>query len=225
MNWPCRQARAVHGQMNPNKVVTESGALLSASCMTLPSGWEASCDEDGNVFYIDHNTKTTQWEPPDSFPLDRIANVASAGVNVSSSDRQDSSLGLDVSRSDSYEMENLRVSQARMIWKYLLAVQSDFKSKSEITETLKSRLQLANVQSESLKQVMKNASGVAKSNSLQCRNKNYDISALTKQYLESQKRVQQLRKDLSSRGFSFNLSSTSNFDNSIWLDRMTTFSL
>ena len=233
MNWPSTQSRGIRAQMNANTV-----GDFPPSGMTLPSGWEVSCDEDGNVFYIDHNTKTTQWEPPDNSPepltpqlaatedysiqsnnskfkLDCPGRTMSTEPSASSSHHRYNS-SLEDQATDSYEMEKLRLSQARMIWKYLLAVQSDFKSKSEITETLKSRLDLANVQSESLKQVMKSASGVASSNSLQCRNKNYDISALTKQYLESQKRVQQLRKDLSARGFSYNFSSTNKFDNSVW---------
>ncbi|KRX96764.1 E3 ubiquitin-protein ligase NEDD4, partial [Trichinella pseudospiralis] len=30
----------------------------------LPSGWEERVHVDGRVFFIDHNTKTTQWEDP-----------------------------------------------------------------------------------------------------------------------------------------------------------------
>nr|XP_023673063.1 E3 ubiquitin-protein ligase NEDD4-like isoform X2 [Paramormyrops kingsleyae] len=30
----------------------------------LPAGWEERLHSDGRIFYIDHNTKTTQWEDP-----------------------------------------------------------------------------------------------------------------------------------------------------------------
>ena len=30
----------------------------------LPRGWETKMDRNGTVFYVDHNTKTTQWNPP-----------------------------------------------------------------------------------------------------------------------------------------------------------------
>ncbi|CAM9958615.1 unnamed protein product [Ascophyllum nodosum] len=32
--------------------------------MSLPPGWEARVQADGRVLYIDHNSKTTQWNPP-----------------------------------------------------------------------------------------------------------------------------------------------------------------
>jgi len=31
---------------------------------TLPPGWESSFDVYGQIFYINHNLKQTQWEPP-----------------------------------------------------------------------------------------------------------------------------------------------------------------
>ncbi|GMT07507.1 hypothetical protein PENTCL1PPCAC_29681, partial [Pristionchus entomophagus] len=31
---------------------------------TLPEGWEARTDTNGRVFYVDHVTKSTQWERP-----------------------------------------------------------------------------------------------------------------------------------------------------------------
>uniref|UniRef100_H3B712 HECT-type E3 ubiquitin transferase n=1 Tax=Latimeria chalumnae TaxID=7897 RepID=H3B712_LATCH len=42
----------------------------------LPPGWEERVHSDGRVFYIDHNTKTTQWEDP------RLQNVAVTGPAV-----------------------------------------------------------------------------------------------------------------------------------------------
>ena len=42
----------------------------------LPDGWEERVHEDGRVFYIDHNTRTTQWEDP------RICNPKIAGNPV-----------------------------------------------------------------------------------------------------------------------------------------------
>ncbi|CAG0903242.1 unnamed protein product [Cyprideis torosa] len=42
----------------------------------LPDGWEERVHSDGRVFYIDHNTRTTQWEDP------RISNPSIAGNPV-----------------------------------------------------------------------------------------------------------------------------------------------
>ncbi|XP_067827629.1 E3 ubiquitin-protein ligase NEDD4 isoform X3 [Heptranchias perlo] len=42
----------------------------------LPPGWEERVHSDGRVFYIDHNTKATQWEDP------RLQNVAITGPAV-----------------------------------------------------------------------------------------------------------------------------------------------
>ena len=30
----------------------------------LPAGWEARAAGDGRIYYVDHNTQTTQWERP-----------------------------------------------------------------------------------------------------------------------------------------------------------------
>ncbi|XP_066540780.1 E3 ubiquitin-protein ligase NEDD4 isoform X2 [Hoplias malabaricus] len=42
----------------------------------LPPGWEERIHTDGRIFYIDHNTKTTQWEDP------RLQNSAITGPAV-----------------------------------------------------------------------------------------------------------------------------------------------
>ncbi|XP_037933609.1 E3 ubiquitin-protein ligase Nedd-4-like isoform X1 [Teleopsis dalmanni] len=42
----------------------------------LPEGWEERMHTDGRVFYIDHNTRTTQWEDP------RLSNPNIAGQAV-----------------------------------------------------------------------------------------------------------------------------------------------
>uniref|UniRef100_A0A8B9KL87 E3 ubiquitin-protein ligase n=1 Tax=Astyanax mexicanus TaxID=7994 RepID=A0A8B9KL87_ASTMX len=42
----------------------------------LPPGWEERIHSDGRIFYIDHNTKTTQWEDP------RLQNSAITGPAV-----------------------------------------------------------------------------------------------------------------------------------------------
>ena len=33
---------------------------------SLPSGWERQTAADGKVYYVDHNTKTTHWAPPNA---------------------------------------------------------------------------------------------------------------------------------------------------------------
>nr|CAD7455532.1 unnamed protein product [Timema tahoe] len=41
----------------------------------LPEGWEERIHSDGRIFFIDHNTRTTQWEDP------RLSNPQIAGPN------------------------------------------------------------------------------------------------------------------------------------------------
>lgn len=38
----------------------------------LPAGWEEKATASGKVYYIDHNTKTTQWRPPPKIPKEDI---------------------------------------------------------------------------------------------------------------------------------------------------------
>jgi len=42
----------------------------------LPEGWEERVHSDGRIFFIDHNTRTTQWEDP------RLSNPNIAGEAV-----------------------------------------------------------------------------------------------------------------------------------------------
>ena len=39
------------------------------SAVTLPGGWEARQDRTGRLYFVNHNTKTTQWEDPRPLPL------------------------------------------------------------------------------------------------------------------------------------------------------------
>ena len=52
-----------------DSVIPEATALappesIGASATVLPPGWEAKVDHNGRVFYVDHNTRTTQFERP-----------------------------------------------------------------------------------------------------------------------------------------------------------------
>merc|ERR1712083_493464 len=44
--------------------VTQSN-LLNWDSAPLPLRWERAYDENGNAYYVDHNTGKTQWEHPD----------------------------------------------------------------------------------------------------------------------------------------------------------------
>lgn len=37
--------------------------------VVLPSGWSVRYTDEGRAYYVDHNTKTTHWEPPTQDPL------------------------------------------------------------------------------------------------------------------------------------------------------------
>lgn len=41
---------------------TSSSAM--APRVTLPPGWEQRTTQDGKTYYVDHKTRTTQWEYP-----------------------------------------------------------------------------------------------------------------------------------------------------------------
>ncbi|KAM4743572.1 E3 ubiquitin-protein ligase NEDD4-like [Anableps anableps] len=53
-----------------------TGSLDPNDLGPLPPGWEERVHSDGRVFYIDHNTKATQWEDP------RLQNSAITGPAV-----------------------------------------------------------------------------------------------------------------------------------------------
>jgi len=48
---------------------------------TLPAGWEKRFDANGTPYFVDHNTKTTHWEPP---PMAAETQAASQSAEVSS---------------------------------------------------------------------------------------------------------------------------------------------
>jgi len=49
---------------NKNNDMEESDGEINYDNMPLPEGWEKSIDSNGNVFYIDHKKRKTQWEHP-----------------------------------------------------------------------------------------------------------------------------------------------------------------
>ncbi|XP_015254845.1 PREDICTED: E3 ubiquitin-protein ligase NEDD4 isoform X2 [Cyprinodon variegatus] len=53
-----------------------TGSLDPNDLGPLPPGWEERVHSDGRIFYIDHNTKTTQWDDP------RLQNSAITGPAV-----------------------------------------------------------------------------------------------------------------------------------------------
>ena len=49
----------------------------------LPSGWEMSTSKDGIEYYIDHNTRTTNWHHPSHDPAPLRSNSDTADINLS----------------------------------------------------------------------------------------------------------------------------------------------
>ena len=41
----------------------------SSSSTALPAGFEARQDRTGRLYFVNHNTKSTQWEDPRPLPL------------------------------------------------------------------------------------------------------------------------------------------------------------
>ena len=52
---------AVHEKPSSTPFVAQAAPQSSTQ---LPSGWESQRDASGRIFYIDHNTRTTHWNPP-----------------------------------------------------------------------------------------------------------------------------------------------------------------
>ena len=46
-----------------------SSVASSSSSSSLGPGWEARQDRTGRLYFVNHNTKTTQWEDPRPLPL------------------------------------------------------------------------------------------------------------------------------------------------------------
>ncbi len=38
--------------------------MTAATTAVLPTGWEQKISPDGKAYYVDHNTRTTHWQPP-----------------------------------------------------------------------------------------------------------------------------------------------------------------
>lgn len=55
-------SQSIGPSMSPE--ITRAATLNHADLGPLPDGWEERVHTDGRVFYIDHNTKSTQWEDP-----------------------------------------------------------------------------------------------------------------------------------------------------------------
>eukprot|EP00794_Sanderia_malayensis_P018717 gene18716-20606_t len=49
---------------DPASIPPEVEALISDSEDELPVGWEMRTTDDGKIYYIDHNSRATQWEHP-----------------------------------------------------------------------------------------------------------------------------------------------------------------
>lgn len=57
----------------PNQSVATLPKRPDDELSPLPEGWEERMHTDGRTFFIDHNTRTTQWEDP------RLSNPQIAG--------------------------------------------------------------------------------------------------------------------------------------------------
>ena len=50
----------------------------------LPPGWESQTDPLGRVYYVDHNTRTTQWDPPSgNLPLEAVVEAYAVPLDSS----------------------------------------------------------------------------------------------------------------------------------------------
>jgi len=47
-------------------VNADAAENLDSSAEPLPPGWEEHSDDQGRVCYVNHTTRTTQWERPNA---------------------------------------------------------------------------------------------------------------------------------------------------------------
>ena len=57
-------SRDGHGTGSLNAVVDKLGNLSCSSAVDLPEGWEERRAQNGRVYYVNHFTRSTQWERP-----------------------------------------------------------------------------------------------------------------------------------------------------------------
>ena len=50
-------------QMTSQVLTSDSFSALE-NVMQLPPGWEKKVNRNGKTYYVDHNTRTTHWNPP-----------------------------------------------------------------------------------------------------------------------------------------------------------------
>ena len=57
-------SRDGHGTGSLNAVVDKLGNLSCSSAVDLPEGWEERRAQNGRVYFVNHFTRSTQWERP-----------------------------------------------------------------------------------------------------------------------------------------------------------------
>jgi len=51
-------------EVDTTSVNASAAENLESPAEPLPPGWEEHCDDQGRVCYVNHETRTTQWERP-----------------------------------------------------------------------------------------------------------------------------------------------------------------
>ncbi|KAG8314419.1 hypothetical protein J6590_093176 [Homalodisca vitripennis] len=76
-NWHQRSVTVTSRRLLLNRIRSEAGMASvlpdSDSEDDLPPGWEERATVDGSVYYVNHNTKGTQWTHPRTGKKKRVA--------------------------------------------------------------------------------------------------------------------------------------------------------
>eukprot|EP01112_Ceratiomyxa_fruticulosa_P011206 TRINITY_DN3027_c0_g1_i1.p1 TRINITY_DN3027_c0_g1~~TRINITY_DN3027_c0_g1_i1.p1 ORF type:complete len:614 (+),score=154.91 TRINITY_DN3027_c0_g1_i1:298-2139(+) len=78
----------VNSSVNTNNNDPAANSNISGNAtrsVPLPQGWEEMRDANGRSFYVDHNTKTTHWEPPQPNQTSQIIPFSSQIIPPSTS--------------------------------------------------------------------------------------------------------------------------------------------
>ncbi|KAG6812564.1 hypothetical protein H0H92_002216 [Tricholoma furcatifolium] len=90
-----RSSTVTAGPAQPNRMLDDTHGV------PLPSGWERRYDGQGRVYYVDHNTRATQWHRPGTVPPPRApARVEAPAALPSVNEASVSSTAATISQSD-----------------------------------------------------------------------------------------------------------------------------
>ncbi|XP_064608638.1 protein WWC2-like isoform X2 [Liolophura sinensis] len=176
--------------------------------LPLPNGWEECRDFDGKVFYIDHNSRQTSWiDPRDSYTKpNSFADCSGDELPFGWEESYDPIVGVYYidHASQSNQLEDPRLEwkrqQEAMLKDYMVTAQDDLEAKQEIFSVKEQRLQLAQAESQHLRETLagwkSSRTSLNSSSSMGSTSTKYDPDLLKMDVEDAQNRVARLKREL-----------------------------